>query len=141
MSEKITEKKIISSSYFGELEIIPENIFYFESGMLGFEIINNFVLINDDDISPIKWLMSVEEPEIMFPVISPFQIDENYDADKKIDIDKQVLFVVITLDDGKGNITANMKAPVVLDTEEQTGEQMILSSEKYSVEQIILQQK
>jgi flagellar assembly factor FliW len=139
MSERITETKEIHSSYFGELEIIPEHIFYFENGILGFEMLNNFVLITDDDIAPFKWLMSIEEPEIMFPIISPFYIDSVYDPGKGIDTEKQILFSIVTLNDGNGNITANLKAPVVLNPIDNTGEQIILSFEKYSVSQIISQ--
>lgn len=140
MVERITETKIIRSSYFGELEIIPEHIFYFENGILGFEVLNNFILITDDDITPFKWLMSVEEPEIMFPIISPFYIDAEYDPGKEIDIEKQILFSIVTLNDGNGNITANLKAPVVLNPIDNVGEQIILSFERYSVNQIVSQQ-
>lgn len=137
MAEKITNVARIKSSYYGDLEVQPDNIFYFKNGMLGFDSLNNFVLISDDDIAPFKWLMAIEEPEIMFPVVSPYNIDPNYNPGKDIGLDKFVLFVVVTLNDGEGNMTANMKAPVVLNSLDLTGEQRILTFEKYSVNHLI----
>jgi len=137
MSNRINEPQIINSSNFGEIEILPENIFYFENGILGFEMLNNFILITDDDIVPFKWLMSVEESAIMFPVISPWLVVPDYISEKKIDTEKEIIFSIVTLNDGEGNITANLKAPIILNSEELTGEQIILPYEKYSVNHII----
>ena len=136
-TNRITETIKIKSPDFGEIEIQPNNIFYFEYGLLGFEFLNNYVLITDDDIAPFKWLMSIEEPSIIFPLISPFLINNDYNAGKDVDLDKKVLFVVVTLNDGSGNISANMKAPVILDSELLLGEQKILTTDKYDVNHII----
>ena len=141
MINKITEPVKIVSANYGELEIQPDNIFYFENGLLGFETLNNFVLITDDDIAPFKWLMSIEEPEIMFPIISPFFIDADYDTHKNIDLDNDVLFCVVTFNDGKGNVTANMKAPVILNSKDLTGEQIIITHSEYNVNHIISKNK
>jgi flagellar assembly factor FliW len=141
MASKITASTKIKSSNFGELEIQPENIFYFENGLLGFEMFNNFVLITDDDIVPFKWLMSIEEPEIMFPLISPFFIDTEYNLEKNIDLEQYILFSIVTFNDGNGNVTANLKAPVILNSDDLTGEQIIITSDKYNVNHIISQKK
>jgi len=137
MSERINEPQIINTSNFGEIEILPENIFYFENGILGFEMLNNFILITDDDIVPFKWLLSVEEPAIMFPVISPWLVETDYIDEGKFDAEKEVLFSIVTLNDDEGNTTVNLKAPIILNSEELTGEQIILPYEKYSVNHII----
>ena len=139
MAKKITEPTKITSSSFGEVEILPDNVFYFENGLLGFEYLNNFVLITDDDIIPFKWLMSIEEPEIIFPLISPFFIYDEYNIGKDIDLERYVLFNVVTFNDGNGNVTANLKAPVVLCSDDLTGEQIILTSTEYNVNEIISQ--
>jgi len=141
MTNKITEPIKINSSSFGEIEIQPDNIFYFENGLLGFETLNNFVLISDEEIAPFKWLMAIEEPEIMFPIISPFLICEEYNTGKDIDSEHYVLFSVVTFNDGNGNVTANLKAPIVLCSEDLTGEQIIITAIDYNVNQIISSSK
>ncbi len=138
-TERIISDITIMSSHFGELEINPDTIFYFENGMLGFDDLNNFVLITEEETAPFKWLLSIENPDISFPVISPWHILSDYNPGNSIDLETHVLFSVITFDDGKGNITANLKAPIVLNITDQTGEQVILPSEKYNLSHIIKQ--
>ena len=84
--------------------------------------------------------MSIEEPEIMFPLISPFFILDEYNIGRDIDLDRYVFFCVVTFNDGDGNVTANMKAPLVLCSDDLTGEQIIITSKEYNVNEIISQQ-
>ncbi len=116
--ERISEIKNITSSNFGELEIQPETIFFFENGILGFDELKNFVLVTEEETEPFKWLLSVDEPEIVFPILSPWHIIENYNPGKNFNIDSQIFFSIVTLDDGQGNITVNLKAPILLNTTE-----------------------
>jgi len=133
----MAKKRVIKTNYFGELEIDEEYIFKFKDGMLGFEDLHDYVLISEESTAPFKWLISVDEPEIGFPLLSPWHIDVYYDPGIKYDLEKQVLFVVITLEDENGEMSANMKAPVILNIEKQTGEQIILPSDKYTTNYVI----
>ncbi len=123
--------KRINTLQFGEIEIEEKHIFHFDYGMLGFEDLREFVLISDEETVPFRWLISVENPEIGFPVLSPWHVDLTYNPGRDFNIDREVIFVVITLEDGKGHMSANMKAPVVLDVVDQTGRQVILPTDKY----------
>jgi flagellar assembly factor FliW len=127
-----TNKRNITTSQFGDLSIENRHIFNFEEGMLGFEELHEFVLISEEETVPFKWLICIEKPEIGFPCLSPWHIDLTFDPGKDFDLEKEVLLVVITLANDKGRMTANMKAPIVLDVNNQTGKQVILHSDKYS---------
>jgi flagellar assembly factor FliW len=127
-----TATKSIKTLHFGEINVEEKHIFTFKDGMLGFENLKQYVLISDEETVPFKWLISLDEPEIGFPLLSPWHIDLTYSPGREIDTDKVVLFVVVTLDSSKGQMSANMKAPIILDVEKQTGEQRILRSDKYS---------
>ena len=134
----ITENDvIIKTPHFGELHVSKEQIFHFEHGMLGFEDLNRFVIVSAEESAPFQWLISIERPEIGFPLLSPWLIDLNYAPGHGYDVDKQAFFVVITLEDERGKMTANMKAPVILDTESLIGIQIILPFDKYSTNFII----
>lgn len=138
MSEsQIKEKKIIKTLQFGTLEIEPHHIFYFENGILGFEDLHEFVLIADEETLPFKWLISIEKPEIGFPLLSPWHLDLMYDPGPDFDLEKLVLMVIVTLEDENKQMTANMKAPIVFDVENQKGWQTILPSDKYSTNFVI----
>lgn len=133
--------RIINTPHFGRIEVEPYHIFYFPNGMLGFDNLREYVLISEEETVPFKWLISLEQPEIGFPLLSPWHIDLSFEAGKVYNIETQVLFAVITLEDENGNMSANMKAPVILDVENQTGEQIILPSDKYSTNYIIPKKK
>ncbi len=131
------ENKKINSLQFGVIEVEPNNIFLFKDGILGFEDLRDFVLVNAEDTAPFKWLISVESPEIGFPLISPWLIDLSYVPGPNIDLSKEVPMVVITLGDEAGRMTANLKAPIILDVDLQSGKQIILPSDKYSTNYVL----
>ncbi|MCL5990636.1 MAG: flagellar assembly protein FliW [Bacteroidetes bacterium] len=124
--------RTIKTLQFGELTFEDKHIFHFENGLLGFEELHDFVLISEEESLPFKWLLSVEKPEIGFPLLSPWHIDLNYNPGDNLNLKKLVIMSVITLEDEAGIMTANLKAPVVLDVENQKGEQVILPTDKYS---------
>ncbi len=123
-------KKIVTPQ-FGELEVLQDYIFSFENGILGFENLKDYVLISDEATDPFKWLISIDEPEIGFPIINPYFIDADYKFGKNYEASEYVPFVVVTLGNKAEGITANLKAPIVLNVESQHGEQIILSHDKY----------
>lgn len=131
----------INTTQFGEIEFEEKYIFNFNDGILGFEELKKFLLISDEETEPFKWLISIENPEIGFPLLNPWLIDLEYSLDKHYDIQKEAVLVVITLGGNQGLITANLKAPIILNIPEQTGRQIILPSEKYSTTHIIQPKK
>lgn len=133
----MSQTKKIKTLHFGEVEVENKHIFNFPEGMLGFDDLKSYVLISEESTVPFKWLISLEQPTIGFPLLSPWHIDLFYEPGIKYDMDTQVLFVVVTLEDEDGEMSANMKAPVMFDIEKQTGEQIILPSDKYSTNHII----
>jgi flagellar assembly factor FliW len=141
MSENLQQDVKIITPHFGELIIQNDQIFYFENGMLGFEDLHNFVVISEEETAPFKWLISIEKPEIGFPLLSPWLIDINYSPGDQYDTEKLVFFVVITLENEEGKMSANMKAPVILDTDNLKGEQIILPFDKYATNYIIEEKK
>jgi flagellar assembly factor FliW len=129
---KSKDVREISTIQFGEISVEPKHIFKFKHGLLGFEELSEFVLISEEETLPFKWLISLDNPNIGFPLLSPWHIDLSYSPGKKFSEENKVLFVIITLENTHGMMTANMKAPVVLNVELQSGEQVILPKDKYS---------
>lgn len=123
------EARRIHTQQFGDLDVEPRHIFAFENGLMGFENLREFVLVSDDESAPFKWLISIEEPGIGFPLLSPWLIEPAYDMGHEFNPEDNAAFVVVTLSGAA--LTANMKAPVILDTQHQTGRQVILPNESY----------
>jgi flagellar assembly factor FliW len=135
--KKNTKAKHIKTLQFGDLDIEAKYIFNFKDGLLGFEELSEFVLISEEETVPFRWLISIEQPAIGFPMLNPWLLDANYDPATKLDNNKDVLMVVVTLEDEKGLMTANLKAPIIFDIANLTGKQMILTSDKYSTNYVI----
>ena len=122
----------INTIHFGELEIEANHIYNFPEGLLGFEDLNSFVLISEEETEPFKWLISIDNPDIGFPLISPYFIDKDYKPGRDIDLDVDVPMCVVTLGDENKNMTVNLKAPIIFNVKELIGKQVILLSDKYS---------
>ncbi len=137
MENNETGARKVNTLHFGTIMVEPEYIFKFENGLLGFEMLREFVLISDEETLPFRWLVSVDEPTISFPLLSPWLIDLSYKPGKQYEESNFVLFSIVTLEDDAGNMTANLKAPIVLNITNQTGEQVILTNDKYSPMAII----
>ena len=130
LQEEHMDVRIVKTGQFGDLHVEPQHVFRFTDGLLGFEDLHEYVLIADENSAPLQWLISIEQPEIGFPVISPVFIDAQYSAGKDyLDQERFATLVIVTL--AQSGMTVNMKAPVVLDCNDQTGKQLILSSDRY----------
>lgn len=122
----------INTIHFGELEIEANHIYSFPEGLFGFEDLTSYVLISEEETEPFKWLISIDNPDIGFPLISPYFIEPEYNPGKNIDFDVEVPLCVVTLGDKNTNMTVNLKAPVMFNVKELIGKQIILLSDKYS---------
>ena len=131
------EVKIISTQQFGEIKVEAKYIFDFPDGILGFEDISKFVLISEKETAPFRWMISVENPNIGFPLLNPWLIDPNYNINKHENNQEETMLVVINLIGDAGSITANMKAPIVLDLKNRKGKQIVLRTEKYETSKVI----
>jgi len=117
----------IVTKQFGEIEFQEENTVKFSSGLFGFEQLKKFLLIKTDE-ELFYWLNSIDEPEIVFPLIGLRVIEEDYPATENFDT-----FGIVTLNSYPLKISVNMKAPVYINQNEKTGFQKIIDSEKYNV--------
>lgn len=129
--------RTVRSLQFGEIQVEPHHIFIFGEGILGFEELREFVLLTDDEMVPFRWLVSMDEPAICFPVLSPWHVEPEYEVGRDYVHGRDAAFVVVTLANEKGSMTANMKAPIILDTENQKGKQIIMSSDRYVTDRVI----
>ncbi len=136
MSKQGIERKIVTL-HFGKITVGQDFIYYFPDGILGFEHLREFVLISEEDTVPFKWLISIEEPHIGFPLLSPWLLDIEYSPGRDYNEQNLVLFVIVTLEDENHQMTANMKAPLILNSYTQDGRQVILTSDKYSTNLVI----
>lgn len=122
-----------------DIEVLPvrmENIIHLPLGLLGFEEIKRYVLLVNPEEAPFRWLQVLDDPNMAFIVVSPFEILPDYAPDisgedvefigLKTAEDALVLNIV-TLRAG-GKATMNLKGPVVINRHTLLGKQVVLNN-------------
>ena len=117
----------IMTFQFGEIEFDENSIINFSSGILGFENLTKYLLVQTDE-GLFHWLNSIEQPDIVFPVISLQVIDESFPHEEEHDA-----FGVVTFDPDPLKVTVNLKAPVYINQKDKTGYQTILDDDKHVI--------
>lgn len=141
---------ILKTKHFGTLEVSGDLVYTFPEGIPGFEDEKCFALIlNTDDTSPFKWLQAVNNEDLAFAVIDPFYVKSDYEIDipdsdvEFLDIkdvkDVLLLAIVVVPEDIK-KISANLLAPVVINTMSKKAKQITAKTDKYSLRHYIFEE-
>lgn len=141
---------LLKTKNFGEIEINEENQFTFEEGLPGFESMRRFALVsNPEEDSPFCWLQSVEDPELAFVMINPLYFRSDYSVEiddatvKSLQIERKedvALYSIVVVPEDVSKISANLKAPLLLNTRNRKGRQVILDTNEYHVRHYILEE-
>lgn len=133
----------ISTARFGDINIDESRIVRMKEGMLGFEHLKKYVLLIPDEKIPFWWFQSVEDGAIAFVVISSFAVKPDYApviADDNIKLlqisapEDLVLLSVVTIRHNPFKVTANLKAPIVVNAAGLLARQIILLESDYPVQ-------
>lgn len=136
---------VAETKYFGQVDIEKDKVLEFPNGIIGFENLRKFAIIHDVDKGPdagIRWLQSLEEPLLALPIVDPLSILPNYNPmiedellkplDSPEEEDLLVLLALTVPADIK-KITANMKAPFIINTKTKKGGQIIVENPDYEI--------
>lgn len=133
----------IKTTKFGEIQIDENLIFEFVEPIIGYDNLKKYVLVEHSENSAFKWLQSVEEPSLAFPVTSPafFDIDYQFEIPtekaEKIDltsVESLISLNIVTIPAGNPRkATVNLLAPIIINAANKKGMQIILSNSNYPV--------
>lgn len=128
----------------------PQEIDYgvitFEEGIPGFSDLRSFQLVQAEPDSPVFSLLSLENDKIGFWLINPFAFFREYEFTLKehhketlqIKEDTPVAVFNIATLRGQNAVTVNLKAPIVINMQQQKAKQIILEDDRYDVRQPLL---
>ena len=122
------------NNQLGEIEYNNDHIFTFREGIIGFERLRSFVVINDAEAEPFRWLVSIEDEDICLPLLDPKFIIPEYETFNQFRSDKTIA-VVASLKEPIEESTVNMRSPILFDAAQRTGQQVILPDERFAVQQ------
>lgn len=136
---------LVKTRHFGEVNLDEEKIIYFEQGILGFEDCKRYAILYDNEGGErpdISWLQSLDEPGLAIPVISPFIIKPDYNPTVEDELlnsvgeitpDNLVVLVSVTVPGDVTKISANLKAPFVINSDIKKGCQVIAENPDYEI--------
>ncbi len=140
-------EKIKIKSRLGEIEIDPQTTITFERGILGFPDLKEYALIDLDPASPLKYLQSLEKENVGFVVTNPIIFKPDYEIKiKRNDLEeiginnpKHILsLVIVTVPQNPEDMTANLKGPIIINSNLRKGKQLVLDQTDYELKYRLL---
>lgn len=136
----------IKSKLFGDIEIQDDKIITFEHGIMGFEELKKYALVFDSDKptpNKIMWLQSAEISDLAFPVLDPTIIMKEYNPIVEDEWlapiggytteEDLLVLCILTVPSDITKMTANIKAPLIINSNTKKGCQIIANNDEYSV--------
>lgn len=140
---------LLETRQFGPIEITEDDIIKFPKGILGFEELEQYVIIDHADSQPFRWLQCVDAPDLAFVVVNPVVFYPNYrvevHAKEVADIgvndphDVEIM-VVVTIPTQIEKMTVNLQGPILINAHNRTAKQLVLTNSEYSIQHSITEQ-
>ncbi len=140
---------LLKTRLFGEIKVKDEEVINFTKPILGFDDCRQYLLMESESIFPTFWLQSINDPNLAFPVISPFSVDESYSIDLEAldlddirlkSIDDALVLTLMVVPQTISSIRTNLRAPIIYNPEKKVAKQLILYDEKYPIHYYIIDQ-
>jgi flagellar assembly factor FliW len=132
----------VRTKLLGSVEVPDDATIYLPDGLLGFEDLKRYVVVEVASAGPFRLLISTEDPEVAFAVTDPSTVLGEEYAVPLADSDRDLLdlqpddpistFVLLSTADGDDGFTANLKGPVVLNTRNHVAKQVVVYNPAYS---------
>lgn len=120
------------SRQFGELEFEEKHVILFPDGIIGFQHYHHFLIIDDADSEPFRWLLPVDNGEFSFPLLDPYLLMPSYPLNPP-DHEDWSVFVIASLAERTEDSVVNLRSPVIIDNATRTGRQVILNDDSLPV--------
>ena len=140
---------LLETRQFGSIEITENDIIRFPKGILGFEELEQYVIIDHADSQPFRWLQCVDTPDLAFVVVNPVIFFPDYRVEvhaKEVgDIgvhdphDVEIL-TIVTIPSQIEQMAVNLQGPILINAINRTGKQLVLTNGEYTVQHSITEQ-
>ena len=132
----------VKTSRFGTIKINESDLITLKEGILGFEEETNFCIIDPNDQTLILWLQSTKNPAIAFPIVEPQIFRNDYNTEllasdlnslKITENTRPITYVILTIPSDISLMSANFKAPIVINSNNSEARQIVLQNNKLEV--------
>lgn len=131
----------MQTTRYGAVDVSEADVVEFERGLFGFEDVHRWVLLEHGPGSPLRLLQAAEHPDLAFVVIEPFLICPDYTLDLSAedaaavhwwDDEGVLVLVTVGIPDDPGEMTANLKGPILMNSKRCCGRQVVLPGDRWS---------
>ena len=143
----------VKTRLFGEINVADDKIVDMIGGLIGFETLKKFTLINEeseDDGKGVMWLQSLEDGDLALPTMDPTIVRTSYTPSTPDEIlkglgdfdkDEYLILVTLTVPKKIEDMSVNLKAPIIFDVNTLRACQVIIDDEdcpvKYPIYDIL----
>lgn len=135
---------LVKTKFFGEVDLPEEKILTFDRGLIGFEDYKRYTILYDceKESNNISWLQSVDEPSFAIPIIKPWLVREDYNPVVEDELlqglgeltdDNLVILLTMNVPADLKNMSANLKAPIVINSDTRKGAQVVVENQDYEI--------
>lgn len=135
----------VQTSRFGVIEIAEDRVITFTKGLLGFPAMCRYCLLQPGDDALFFWLQSLDDPDLAFVITDPTMFYPEYNVPirseqmealslEKLE-DAQVFVIVNKVEQ---QLTGNLQGPLVVNTIDRTGEQLVLADKRWTTRQPLM---
>ncbi|HEY9855077.1 MAG TPA: flagellar assembly protein FliW [Stenomitos sp.] len=137
----------IDTREFGLLDYEESAVLLFPEGLMGLEHLHRFLILDQDAVEPLRWLQSVDEPAIAFPVIDPGLVFPDYHARMSHEDrealglqpgEEPIVLALVTVPKDPAEMTANLLGPLVLNPARHVGRQVVQHDSQYGTRQRLI---
>ena len=138
----------VATKPYGVLDVDERQKISFPSGLLGFERLSSYVLL-DARQQPFYWLQSMDEQEIAFVLMNPVVFKADYTPEigpeelEEIGIgegEDMLVFAVVTIPEQQELMSANLQGPIIINKQTKVGRQSISRNPRWNVKHFILEE-
>lgn len=131
----------IYTRFWGDTEYTSKDIIHLKEGLFGFEHDTEYILIRfAEDNSTMLYLQSLSNEQLGFIVMNPFHLLPAYSpelSDEEVNLleienaEDMVCYVICVANMPVDETTVNLKCPLVINTKNHQGMQIILDNQEY----------
>lgn len=128
----------IETSRFGVIEIAEDRILEFSEGLVGFPALKRFLVIDDENSAPFRWLQSLDEADLAYVAVEPKWVMPSYQLDLPPSVaaglgigqpDDMSVLVIVTIPEDPREMTANLRGPLVFNATSRKAAQLVLDDD------------
>lgn len=134
-----------TTKLFGKIDVNEDKIIEFPQGILGFEDLKKFALMFDSEKSSptgLNFMVSLDEPAFMMPVVTAVAVKPDYSPKISSEVEQAIgpltednvlVMVTMTIPSNITDMTVNLNAPIIINTDTNKAVQSMVTNEGYDV--------